>query len=115
MASVLYIEASPLKERSHTIEVARAFLGTYGEVRPGDSIETCDLWAEMLPSFDGATIEAKLAVLRRREFTPVQEARWAAVQAVSRRFNAADKYVFSVPMWNFSVPYPLKQYIDLTR
>jgi FMN-dependent NADH-azoreductase len=35
------------------------------------------------------------------------------VRAVSRQFNAADKYVFSVPMWNFSIPYPLKHYIDV--
>jgi len=113
MATVLYIEASPLKERSHTIEVARAFLGAYREARPQDTIETIDLWAQALPPFDGATIEAKFAVLRKKEFTPLQQEKWDAVRAVARRFNAADKYVLSVPMWNFSVPYPLKHYIDV--
>ena len=29
------------------------------------------------------------------------------------RFNKADKYVFSLPMWNFGVPYKLKHYIDV--
>jgi FMN-dependent NADH-azoreductase len=111
--SVLYIEASPLKQRSHTIEVARAFLDAYRNARPEDTVETLDLWAEPLPPFDGATIEAKFAVLRKNEFTPQQQEKWRAVQAVSRRFNAADKYVFSVPMWNFGVPYPLKHYIDV--
>jgi FMN-dependent NADH-azoreductase len=113
MATLLYIEASPLKERSHTIEAARVFLDAYREANPEDTIETLDLWSEVLPAFDGATIEAKFAVLRKNEFTPMQKKRWAAVQAVSRRFNAARKYVFSVPMWNFGVPYPLKHYIDV--
>jgi len=113
MARLLYIEASPLKKRSHTIEFARAFLAAYGDANPNDTLETVDLWQEALPPFDGATIEAKFAVLRKNEFTPTQAAKWAAVRDVSRRFNAADKYVFSVPMWNFGVPYPLKHYIDV--
>ena len=29
------------------------------------------------------------------------------------QFASADKYVLAVPMWNFSIPYRLKQYIDL--
>ena len=28
-------------------------------------------------------------------------------------FKSADKYLVSLPMWNFSIPYKLKQYIDL--
>nr|AQQ74417.1 hypothetical protein [uncultured bacterium] len=113
MAAVLHIEASPLKERSHTTAVARAFLDAYREANPADEIERIDLWSEPLPPFDAATIEAKFAVLRKKVFSAEQERRWRAVQAVSRRFNAADKYVFSVPMWNFGVPYPLKHYIDV--
>jgi FMN-dependent NADH-azoreductase len=113
MATVLYIESSPLKQRSHTIEVAHAFLDAYRQARPEDTIETIDLWAQALPPFDGATIEAKFAVLRGNDFTALQQERWSAVREVARRFNAADKYVFGVPMWNFGVPYPLKHYIDV--
>jgi FMN-dependent NADH-azoreductase len=113
MSKLLYIEASPIKHRSHTIAVARTFLAVYRTTHPFDEIEHLDLWQTALPPFDGETIEAKLAVLRRNDFTPEQLARWNAVRAVSRRFNAADKYVFSIPMWNFSVPYPLKHYIDV--
>jgi FMN-dependent NADH-azoreductase len=28
-------------------------------------------------------------------------------------FKSADKYVVALPMWNFSIPYRLKQYIDI--
>jgi FMN-dependent NADH-azoreductase len=35
------------------------------------------------------------------------------VLRVIERFKAADKVLISAPMWNFSIPYPLKHYIDL--
>ena len=113
MSKLLYIEASPLKLRSHTVAVARHFLDAFASAHPGDDIESIDLWQTKLPPFDAETIEAKFAVLRRQQFTPEQFSRWDAVRTVSRHFNSADKYVFSVPMWNFGVPYPLKHYIDV--
>lgn len=113
MSKLLYIEASPLKARSHAVAVARKFLDAYAKTHPGDDVESIDLWQTKLPPFDGETIEAKFAVLRRQQFTPEQSGRWEAVRTVSRHFNSADKYVFSVPMWNFGVPYPLKHYVDV--
>jgi FMN-dependent NADH-azoreductase len=113
VSKLLYIEASPSKRRSHTVAVAHAFLEAYGSTHPHEQIDRLDLWEASLPPFDAETLEAKFAVLRRNEFTPEQFARWESVRAVSRRFNSADKYVFSVPMWNFGVPYPLKHYIDV--
>jgi FMN-dependent NADH-azoreductase len=113
MARVFYIEASPSKALSHSIRLAKEFLQAYQENHPQDRIEAIDLWQADLPPFDAQTIEAKFAVLRNKEFTPGQHAKWEAVREISRRFNAADKYVFSVPMWNFSIPYRLKHYIDV--
>jgi FMN-dependent NADH-azoreductase len=113
MGKLLYIEASPLKSRSHTVAVSQAFLDAYRLAHPRDEIERLDLWQVALPPFDARTIEAKFAVLRRNEFTPEQLERWEAVRRVSKHFNAADKYVFGVPMWNFGVPYVLKHYIDV--
>jgi FMN-dependent NADH-azoreductase len=37
---------------------------------------------------------------------------WADVLRVFERFNAADRYLFTVPMWNHGVPWPLKHLID---
>ncbi|GFE82620.1 FMN-dependent NADH-azoreductase [Steroidobacter agaridevorans] len=113
MSKLLYIESAPLKSRSHTIAVYRAFEQAYRAAHPSDEIEMLDLWQMSLPPFDEQTIEAKFAVLRKNEFTPQQLERWQAVRNVSRHFNAADKYVFGVPMWNFGVPYVLKHYIDV--
>ncbi len=113
MGKVLYVEASPSKDRSSSIAVAEAFLDAYATRHPSDEISRIDLWSTTLPAFDAQTIDAKFAVLRHNEFTLEQFARWESVRAVSRQFNAADKYVFSLPMWNFSIPYPLKHYIDV--
>jgi FMN-dependent NADH-azoreductase len=38
---------------------------------------------------------------------------WRAVEALIDEFKSADKYVMAIPMWNFSIPYRLKQYIDI--
>jgi FMN-dependent NADH-azoreductase len=113
MSNVLYVEASPLKDRSRSASVARAFLQAYKALRHSDEIISIDLWRTKLPPFDADTIDAKFAVLRKQAFTSQQWDRWEAVRSVSRSFNSADKYVFSVPMWNFGVPYPLKHFIDV--
>ena len=113
MARLLYIEASPAKSTSHSIDVAKVFVQTYQQMNLQDELRSIDIWAADLPPFDAETIDAKFAVLRKKEFTPEQRARWDAVQRISQRFNVADKYIFSVPMWNFGVPYRLKHYIDV--
>lgn len=113
MAKLLHIECSPRKERSHSLEVAQAFLNQYASTHPSDQIETLNLWSANLPPFDGDTLNAKYAVMGGAAHTPEQAAAWGAVTEVANHFKAADKYLFSIPMWNFSIPYPLKHYIDV--
>jgi FMN-dependent NADH-azoreductase len=113
MTDLLYIEASPRKQRSHSIAVARELLRAAEAVRPGLQVDTLDLWAEALPRFDGATIDAKYAVLAQQSHTAEQARAWEAVRQVIARFTSAPAILFSVPMWNFGVPYVLKHYIDV--
>jgi FMN-dependent NADH-azoreductase len=113
MSRLLYVECSPRKERSASIEIARAFLDAYAAKYPADEVDTLDLWSEELPPFDDDTINAKYAILHGREHTPGQKAAWQAVEAVCARFRGADRYLFSIPMWNFGIPYRLKQYVDV--
>ena len=113
MAKLLYIEASPRKDRSRSIRVARAFLAAHQKSHPNDSVETLDLWATTLPPFHGPTIEAKYAILQGESHTPEQAQAWKSVVDVIEHFKSADKYLFSLPMWNFGVPYVLKHYIDV--
>lgn len=113
MSKLLYIEASPRGDRSKSSVVAKAFLEEYQKANPGDAIEHINLWKVSLPSFDGDMLEAKYAVLSGQNQTPEQAAAWKTVSDMAEVFKAADKYVFSVPMWNFGIPYKLKHYIDI--
>lgn len=113
MAKLLYIESSPRKDRSKSILVARAFLDAYEQAHPDDEVETLDLWKTSLPEFDGFTIDAKYQVLHGQAHSAEQAAAWEAVVDVCNAFKAADKYLLSVPMWNFGIPYKLKHFIDV--
>jgi len=113
MPKVLHLESSPRGDRSASITVAKTFLDAYKTAHPGDEIETLDLWHTAIPEFDGSTIEAKYAVMHGQKFTPEQEAAWKTVVKIADHFKSADKYVISLPMWNFGIPYKLKQYIDV--
>ncbi len=113
MSKLLHIESSPRGSRSASITVAKHFLETYQAAHPGDTVETLDLWHANLPEFDGPMMEAKYAVIQGENFTSAQEQAWASVTKIAEHFKAADKYVISLPMWNFGIPYKLKQFIDV--
>ena len=113
MNRLLYIEASPRKNRSSSTAVAKSFIETYRENHSNDRIETIDLWQTPLPEFDGEVIKAKYAIYHSREFTDAQKQAWGMVEKVIAQFTGADKYLFSLPMWNFGIPYKLKHYIDV--
>ena len=113
MPKLLYIEASPRKTRSKSIEVAQVFLSELQKLHPSLQTDKVDLWATELPPFNGHTLESKYAVIQGQAFTPEQANAWRAVEAVADRFKAADWYLFSLPMWNFGLPYVLKHFIDV--
>ena len=113
MARLLYVEASPRKDRSASIEISRAFLKAYRAVNPNDEVETLDIWASELPSFDGEALAAKYAGLIGGPLTAEQEAVWNRIRSLAAPFLAANKLLLAVPLWNFGIPYRLKHLIDL--
>lgn len=112
MSTLLYIESSPRKQRSASIEVAQAFLTTYRETHPDAHIDTLDVWSTPLPEFDGAALDAKYAGIAGQPLTAVQSRAWAAIRALASRFQRAERILIGVPMWNFMIPYKLKHLID---
>jgi FMN-dependent NADH-azoreductase len=54
MARLLYIEASPHKERSVSVAAASVFLEAYRNANLGDIIDVMDIWSETLPQLDQA-------------------------------------------------------------
>ena len=113
MAKLLYIEASPRKTRSKSIEVAKTFLDALHRAQPSLEVDTLDLWTTELPRFDGNVLGAKYAILHGQPHTDGQAQAWRQVEKVIARFKAPDCYLFSLPMWNFGLPYILKHYIDV--
>lgn len=113
MTTLLHISASPRGERSESLALARTFLDVYRELHPGDEVLEWDLWDGSLPQFGPAAAAAKMDVFAGQEPTGASAEAWRAAGAAFRRFAAADKYLFSVPMWNAGVPYILKQFIDV--
>jgi FMN-dependent NADH-azoreductase len=113
MSKVLYIKASPMKERSNSIAAADAFVDAYKKSHPKDDVKTIDLFLMKLPEFDFVAASGKYKIMRGKPHSPEEKAAWDKVVATIAEFKDADKYVFAVPMWNFSIPYRLKQYIDV--
>jgi len=113
MSKLLYIKASPRVERSKSAAIADAFIESYRRKNPDDVIDTLNLFEESIPTFDGPVVQAKYVILHGREHSEEDLQAWAAVEKVIERFVSAEKFVLAVPMWNFSIPYRLKQYIDV--
>ena len=112
MGTLLHISATPRGEASESLRIAREFVEAYRETHPGDRVEHWDLWDGSLPDF-AAGARAKMTVFGGGEPAGEEGDAWEAARRAFRRFDAADRLLFSVPMWNASVPYVLKQFIDV--
>jgi FMN-dependent NADH-azoreductase len=113
MTRILHIKASPSRHHSRSEHAAQAFIDTLMSELPSAELDVIDVWNLALPEFDETMLEAKFAVLRSRDATAEQQRRWSEAVRISQRFNRADLYVFSIPMWNFGIPYRLKHFIDV--
>jgi FMN-dependent NADH-azoreductase len=113
LTHVLYIEGSPRKHRSASIEAARAALAAWKEVDSSLTIDVLDVWSEGLPEFNGHAMEAKYAGFAGTPLSEEQLAAWSAIRKLTDRFHAANVFVIASPLWNFGVPYRLKQLIDV--
>ncbi len=113
MEKVMYVEASPRKSRSHSMKIAKAYLEKIRGNNSNIEIKTIDLWDYDLPEFNGNMLDAKYAVITGSDSTEEQKKAWERVTSIYNEFADADHYVFSVPMWNFNVPYKLKHFIDI--
>lgn len=113
MGRILCIEASPRRDRSKSIQVADAFLESYLNSHPTDTVEKLNLFEADLPLFDGLAVQAKYTIVHGQQHTAEERRVWDEIEKVIEHFKSADKYVFAVPMWNFGIPWRLKHYIDI--
>lgn len=113
MSSLLHVSSSPRGAQSESLAIGETFLASYRCAHPGSTITTFDLWDGSLPAFGPDAAAAKMAVFAGQSPTGPAEVAWQAAEATFRRFDAADHYLFTVPMWNHGIPYVLKQFIDV--
>jgi FMN-dependent NADH-azoreductase len=113
MSKLLHISASPRGERSESLALAQTFLSSLASTQQGLEMEHWDLWDGTLPPFGPPAVAAKMAVFAGADPEGPAAAAWQAARSAFERFDAADTYLFTVPMWNHTVPYILKQFIDV--
>ena len=112
MPKLFHLRCSP-RPASASSAAAEAFLAKFRESHPWWDIDLQDLWRETLPDFEGAALEAKYARLGGRVFDGAERDAFAVIERMALRFSLADRVLISSPMWNFGVPYKLKQWFDL--
>jgi FMN-dependent NADH-azoreductase len=110
---LLHVIGSPRAGRSASRQVANAFTEVWKERHPARTIDELNVWEIDLPVFDGPVLEAKYAGLEGRPLDPAQADAWRTVNTLAERFRQANVILFSVPMWNFGIPYRLKHLIDV--
>jgi FMN-dependent NADH-azoreductase len=112
--NVLHIQSSPRGNKSNSIALTNAFLSASRKVLPAIDEDILNVWNENLPEFDTASIGAKYKAINHQPMTDAESLTWNRIQELIGRFQRANRIVLGLPMWNFSIPYKLKQLIDLT-
>ena len=115
-SKLLYVEASPRHDRSYSSQVANEFLDAYIAANPTHEVEHMPLFDMELPSFtaEGANQKMDNIIDLYSGGTGIEAVgEWAGVLAEIDRLKNADKLLLSSPMWNYSIPYRLKHWIDL--
>ena len=102
----------PREQKSNTLRVANAFITALCVKDPDLSLEVIDLFTRDLPAVAGDNIETKYSLMVGRPIDKQHQESWRQIELEIERFMAADIIVLSTPMWNFSIPYALKYYID---
>lgn len=110
---LLHIIASPRKERSRTLAISGEFIAAFKNKNPDVEIVELDLFETKLPTMGGNEVDAKYLSMMGGEVTNELKASWDEISRISGEFLSYDYYLISSPMWNFTVPYVLKQYIDI--
>jgi len=111
--TLLYIECSPKKTHSGSSRVAQTFLEGYRRTHPEHRIQILDLWQADLPELNAEQVGMTYKQLFDTPLSEAENNRRSPFQTHAQQFADANKYVFSLPMWNFGIPYKLKHFIDV--
>ena len=109
---LLHIIATPRERESTTMRVATACLESLHAKYAHLNADTINLFTGDLPAVAGDNIETKYTLMTSQPIDKRHKESWKQIELLIERFLSADIYLISTPMWNFSIPYVLKYYID---
>ena len=113
MKRLLHIIATPRGDESRTLEISMVFLDAFKKNHPSWIIDELNLANEELPNLSQKSVSGKYVLLEGKNLFGSLRETWAEIVQHIERFKTADRFLISTPMWNFSIPYLLKHYIDL--
>jgi len=113
MKKLLHIIATPREEESRTLEIANAFFEGFTPSHSDWVIDELNLFKEELPPLTMKRVDGKYQLLAGKDLYGELKEGWEEIIQHIERFLSASLYVISTPMWNFTIPYLLKQYIDI--
>jgi FMN-dependent NADH-azoreductase len=109
---VLHIVATPREHKSNTLRIADTFLESLSATCPQMTVDVVDLYHQDLPAVAGTNIDVKYTLMVGQPIDKSHLESWQQIERLIEHFLRADLYVISAPMWNLSIPYALKYYID---
>lgn len=111
MAHLLHLTVSPRGAKSHSRQISSEFVQAWLQAHPGDTVTLRDIGRQDIPHVTEELIDAFYTPAEHR--TPAQLDLLTLSDELVSELQAANLYVFSMPMYNFGVPAVFKAYIDL--
>jgi FMN-dependent NADH-azoreductase len=101
---------SSARDNSVTRRLTAKFAEAWKEKNPGGQVTERDLSSTLLPLITDDWVEGSSVEAAQR--TPAHHAALTASDVLIDELLAADTIVIGAPMYNFSIPFPLKAWID---
>ena len=108
--NILHIDSSASGQRSHSRQLTQAFVQELKAAQPDATLVYHDLARQPVPPVDEAWVEG--AFSDPATHSPQAVAAIAVSDKLVDELLACDVFVIGAPMYNLSIPAPLKAYID---
>ncbi|MFD4819530.1 FMN-dependent NADH-azoreductase [Peribacillus butanolivorans] len=113
MTTVLFVKANNRPaDQAVSVKLYEAFLASYKESHPNDTVVELDLYNEELPYVGVDMINGTFKASKGVDLTAEEAKAVAVADKYLEQFLAADKVVFGFPLWNLTIPAVLHTYID---
>ena len=110
MPHILHLDSSPRGSRSTSRALTKEFVSDWIQAHPQDTVTYRDVGKHPVPPVDESWIAAAFSKANPLP-TELTGALTISDELIAELLQA-DRYVFGVPMYNFSIPANFKAYID---